>query len=83
MAGKCTVLLDGGIYRGTDVFKALALGADAVCIGRAYVWGLAVAGAEGVGHALDLLNEELVRIMRLAGTPSIAAIRRDHVTVNF
>jgi isopentenyl diphosphate isomerase/L-lactate dehydrogenase-like FMN-dependent dehydrogenase len=81
--GKCAVLLDGGICRGTDVFKALALGADAICIGRAYVWGLVVAGEDGVGHALDLLNEELVRIMRLAGTPSIAAIRREHVSPNF
>jgi isopentenyl diphosphate isomerase/L-lactate dehydrogenase-like FMN-dependent dehydrogenase len=81
--GKCAVLLDGGICRGTDVFKALALGADAVCIGRAYVWGLAAAGEDGVGRALDLLNEELVRIMRLAGTPSIAAIRREHVVPNF
>jgi len=79
VAGKCAVLLDGGIHRGTDVFKALALGADAVCIGRAYVWGLAAAGEDGVGHALDLLNEELVRIMQLAGTPSIASICRDHV----
>ena len=81
VAGKCTVLLDGGIRRGTDVFKALALGADAVCIGRAYVWGLAAAGEDGVGRALDLLNEELVRIMQLAGTVSIAAISRDHVLV--
>jgi 4-hydroxymandelate oxidase len=81
--GKCAVLVDGGIYRGTDIFKALALGADAVCIGRAYVWGLAAAGEEGVGRALDLLNEELVRIMRLAGTPSIAAIGRDHVDIKF
>ena len=83
VAGKCAVLLDGGICRGTDVFKALALGADAVCIGRAYIWGLAAGGEDGVGRALDLLDEELVRIMRLAGTPSIAAIRSDHVVVNF
>jgi isopentenyl diphosphate isomerase/L-lactate dehydrogenase-like FMN-dependent dehydrogenase len=83
VAGRCAVFLDGGIQRGTDVFKALALGADAVCIGRAYVWGLAAAGEAGVGRALDLLNEELVRIMRLAGTPSIATIRRDHVVAGF
>ena len=81
--GKCAVLVDGGIHRGTDVFKALALGADAVCIGRAYVWGLAAAGEAGVGRALDLLNEELERIMRLTGTPSIGAIGRDHVDVKF
>lgn len=77
--GRCAVLLDGGIRRGTDGFKALALGADAICIGRAYIWGLAAGGEEGVGRALDLLNEELERIMRLAGTPSIAAIGADCV----
>ena len=77
--GKCAVLFDGGIRRGTDVFKALALGADAVCVGRAYVWGLAAAGEMGAGRALDLLNEELVRIMQLAGTTSIETIGRDHV----
>ncbi|NIM00217.1 MAG: alpha-hydroxy-acid oxidizing protein [Acidobacteria bacterium] len=79
VGGRCAVLFDSGIRRGTDVFKALALGADAVCVGRAYVWGLAAGGEAGAGRALDLLNEELVRIMRLAGTPTIAEIGRDLV----
>jgi len=83
IGGRCAVLVDGGIRRGSDVFKALALGADAVCVGRPYVWGLAADGETGAGHALDLLNEELVRIMRLAGTPSIESIGRDSVVVRF
>ncbi len=83
VAGRCALLLDGGIRRGTDVFKALALGADAVCVGRAYVWGLAAAGEQGVGHALDLLDRELVRIMQFAGTVSVDAIGPDCVAVRF
>jgi len=77
--GRIPVLLDGGIRRGTDVFKALALGARAVCIGRPYCWGLAAAGSAGVERALDLLQAELVRDLQLAGTPSLAAITRDCV----
>jgi isopentenyl diphosphate isomerase/L-lactate dehydrogenase-like FMN-dependent dehydrogenase len=80
---KGTVLFDGGIRRGSDVFKALALGANAVCVGRPYVWGLAAHGETGAGWALDLLNEELQRIMRLAGTPTIDDIGRDSVVVRF
>jgi isopentenyl diphosphate isomerase/L-lactate dehydrogenase-like FMN-dependent dehydrogenase len=72
--GAMPVLIDGGFRRGTDVFKALALGADAVCIGRPYVWGLSAFGQEGVEHALDLLSAELVRIMQLAGVTTIAGI---------
>ena len=72
--GKIPVLIDSGFRRGTDIFKALALGAQAVCIGRPYLWGLASFGEEGVGKVLDLLNAELIRIMQLAGTPSIQNI---------
>ena len=78
--GRMPVLVDGGIRRGTDVFKALALGATAVCIGRPYCWGLAAFGESGVAQALDLLQAELVRDMQLAGTPDIASITRDFVT---
>lgn len=70
-----TVLLDSGIRRGTDIFKALALGANAVLIGRPQIYGLAVAGALGVAHTLKLLREELEMTMALAGTPTLAAIR--------
>lgn len=78
--GRIPVLLDGGIRRGTDVFKALALGAQAVCIGRPFCWGLAAFGQPGVERALELLQAELVRDMQLAGTPSLKAITRNFVT---
>ncbi|ASJ75211.1 alpha-hydroxy acid oxidase [Granulosicoccus antarcticus] len=71
------VLLDGGIRRGADVFKALALGADAVLIGRPQVFALAVAGALGVAHMLKLLRDELEITMALAGCPSLARIGRE------
>ncbi len=77
--GQVPVLMDGGIRRGTDVFKALALGASAVLIGRPYVWGLAAFGQAGVEEVLDLLTAELVTIMRQAGTRSIAEIQREYV----
>jgi len=77
--GSMPVLLDGGIRRGTDVFKALALGASAVCIGRPFCWGLAAYGQPGVERALELLQTELQLDMQLAGTPSIDEITRDLV----
>lgn len=76
IAGRMPVLLDGGIRRGTDIFKALALGADAICIGRPYCWGLAAYGQAGVEQALDLLQAELVRAMRLAGVTTLSGINR-------
>jgi 4-hydroxymandelate oxidase len=77
--GRIPVLLDGGIRRGTDVFKALALGATAVGIGRPQAWGLAAFGQQGVEAVLDILTRELKMIMRHAGTPTIASITPDHV----
>lgn len=68
------LLVDGGIERGTDVFKAIALGADAVLIGRPQIFALAVAGALGVAHLLRVLREELEVAMSLAGTPTLADI---------
>lgn len=73
--GRIPVLLDGGIRRGTDVFKALALGADAICIGRPYLFGLAAYGDKGVAKVLAILDSELQRSMQFAGTTSVAAIR--------
>ena len=73
-AGRIEVLLDGGVRRGTDVLKALALGARAVLIGRAYLWGLAVAGEDGVRDVLRILRDELELSLALAGRTSVAAI---------
>lgn len=79
LAGRGEILLDGGIRRGTDVLKALALGADAVLIGRPYVYGLTVAGEAGVVHVLELLREEIERAMTLLGVRSIHDLDRSHV----
>jgi len=72
--GRCEVYLDGGIRRGTDVLKALALGARAVLIGRPALWGLAVDGADGVYAVLELLRAELEVAMALCGRPTLASI---------
>jgi len=77
VAGRVPVLMDGGVRRGTDVFKALALGANAVLIGRPYVWGLAAAGPVGVAHVLRMLRAELEVAMVLAGCPTVARITRE------
>ncbi|HEX5008145.1 MAG TPA: alpha-hydroxy acid oxidase [Hyphomonadaceae bacterium] len=71
---RMPILIDGGFRRGTDVFKALALGATAVCIGRPYCWGLGAFGEEGVAAALRLIDEELTSTMRQCGVTSIAGI---------
>jgi 4-hydroxymandelate oxidase len=71
-----TVMLDGGVRRGTDVFKALALGARAVGIGRPYVWALSAFGQAGVERVLDILRAELQLTMRQCGTPGIKQITR-------
>lgn len=73
-AGKIPVIVDGGVRRGTDIFKALALGATAVGIGRPYIWGLAAFGQPGVEAVLTILRRELQTIMRQAGTTSIDKI---------
>ena len=74
--GRCEVYLDGGIRRGTDVLKALALGARAVLIGRPILWGLAVDGAAGARRVLEILRAELEKAMILAGRPTLASIDR-------
>ena len=77
--GQVPVLLDGGIRRGTDVLKALALGADAVAVGRPVLWGLAADGHTGVRDVLHILEDELVEAMRLAGCRSVDEVTRDLV----
>lgn len=73
------VLIDGGFRRGSDVFKALALGARAVCIGRPYVWGLASFGQAGVERVVDLMRAELSLVMKQCGTISIPQITRAYI----
>jgi 4-hydroxymandelate oxidase len=75
--GRAPILIDGGIRRGTDAFKALALGASMVCMGRPYCWGLGAFGEAGVAAALDLLDSELISTMRQAGVTTLAGITRD------
>ncbi len=78
-AASLPVLVDGGFRRGTDIFKALALGARAVCIGRPYLWGLGAFGESGVNRVLSILDAELRRIMQLSGRPSLDSIDGDAV----
>ena len=77
--GKVEVLVDGGIRRGTDVLKALALGARAVLIGKPLYWGLAVGGTEGVCSVLGILQAELSAAMSLSGISDVRAVPADLV----
>jgi L-lactate dehydrogenase (cytochrome) len=79
--GRIEILMDGGIRRGTDIAKALAMGARAVLCGRAYAYGLAAAGEAGVDRAIDILRVDLDRTLRLLGCPSVAALDRSYVNV--
>ena len=76
VGGQCKILVDSGIRSGQDVFKALAMGADAVCIGRPYVWGLAAEGAMGVAKVIRTLRDELEMTMALTGVSNLAEIRQ-------
>ncbi len=77
--GRIPVLIDSGFRRGTDIFKALALGADAIAIGRPYLWGLGTFGQEGVETVLDILAREFVVVMRQAGTVNLGQIDRRYI----
>ena len=74
VSGRIPVLMDGGVRRGTDVLKAMALGAGAVLVGRPTVWGLAAAGQEGVEGVLGILRAEFENAMALTGCRSVAEI---------
>jgi isopentenyl diphosphate isomerase/L-lactate dehydrogenase-like FMN-dependent dehydrogenase len=79
--GQVEVLMDGGIRRGTDIAKALCMGARAVLCGRAYAYGLAAAGEAGVNRAIEILRVDLERTLRLLGCPSVAELDRSYVNV--
>jgi isopentenyl diphosphate isomerase/L-lactate dehydrogenase-like FMN-dependent dehydrogenase len=80
VGGRMPVMVDGGVRRGTDIFKAIALGASAVGIGRPYVWGLGAFGQAGVEAVLDLLRREFELAMRQCGARSLSEIKPAHVT---
>ena len=79
MKGRVPIIIDGGIYRGQDVFRALALGATAVALGRPLLYGSALGGVQGVQAVHTHLKNELTMVMRLAGTPTIKNITREFV----
>jgi len=81
VGGRAEVLMDGGIRRGSDIAKAICLGARAVLIGRAYAYGLGAAGEAGVARAIEILRADLVRTMALLGCESVAELNRSYVDV--
>jgi (S)-mandelate dehydrogenase len=81
LAGRIAVFVDSGFRRGSDVVKALALGADAVFIGRATLYAVAAAGQAGAARAIQILREEIDRTLAILGTPTIADIGREHVVM--
>ena len=78
--GQVEVLMDGGVRRGSDIVKAICLGARAVLIGRAYAYGLAAAGQSGVARAIEILRCDVERTLRLLGCPSIKDLGRSYIS---
>jgi isopentenyl diphosphate isomerase/L-lactate dehydrogenase-like FMN-dependent dehydrogenase len=81
--GRAEVLMDGGIRRGSDIVKAICLGARAVLIGRAYAYGLGAAGEAGVARALEILRADVERTLRLLGCPSVAALDSSYISTDW
>jgi L-lactate dehydrogenase (cytochrome) len=79
VGGRVEVLMDSGIRRGSDIAKALAIGARAVLVGRAYAYGLAAGGGEGVTRAIEILRTDLVRTLKLLGCASPSELNRSYV----
>ena len=82
VSGRIPILIDGSFRRGTDVLMALALGAQAVLLGRPPLWGLAAYGAEGVQRVLEMMQAELARSMAMCGRPNIKSIQRSDVKIH-
>jgi L-lactate dehydrogenase (cytochrome) len=78
--GRTEVLMDGGVRRGSDIVKAVCLGARAVLIGRAYAYGMAAAGRPGAARALEILRADVERTLKLLGCAQITALARSHLT---
>jgi len=81
VGGRVEVLLDGGVRRGSDVVKAVAMGARAVQVGRAYAWGLGAGGEAGVRKAIAILRTGVERTLRLLGCPSVAALDASYISI--
>jgi L-lactate dehydrogenase (cytochrome) len=81
VGGRAEVLMDGGVRRGSDIAKAICLGARAVLIGRAYAYGLGAAGEAGVSRAIEILRADLQRTLALLGCESIEELNRSYVDV--
>jgi len=79
--GRAEVLMDGGIRRGSDIVKALCLGARAVLVGRAYAYGLGAGGGAGVARAIEILRSDLARTLKLLGCASITELGPSYVEV--
>ena len=79
--GQAEVLMDGGVRRGSDIVKAICLGARAVLVGRAYAYGLAAAGEAGVSRAIEILRADMERAMKLLGCASISELDRSYVDI--
>jgi L-lactate dehydrogenase (cytochrome) len=82
VGGRVEVLLDSGVRRGSDVVKALCLGARAVLVGRAYAYGLGAAGGPGVARAVEILRSDIARTMKLLGCRSLSDLNRSYVDVS-
>jgi len=82
VGNQVEVLMDGGIRRGSDIVKALCLGARAVLVGRAYAYGLAAGGKPGVMRALDILRQDVERTLKLVGCPSVAKLDQSYLELS-
>jgi len=83
VGGKVPVIFDSGVRRGTDILKALALGANAVALGRVPLWGLGSYGTPGVQRVLEIMQTEFMQAMQFSGAPNIAAINRKLIRSDF